>query len=187
MNLPNVSREELIALYYGEKLNYRDMGLRLGYSAAAVCKRMKEEHLIARKVHDYPPTEKAKAAWVKNGKRLGKVRTTEERRASGHKNKGFRWKDYEFGGHEKIRTDGYVTVFVPDHPYATKDGYVAKHRLIMEREIGRYLTDDEVVHHINHKRDDNRLENLQLMTKSEHMSMHMKERHQKRREKNESQ
>lgn len=41
------------------------------------------------------------------------------------------------------------------------------------------IGEDECVHHINHKRDDNRLCNLRLMTKSEHMSMHMKERFKK--------
>ena len=49
----------------------------------------------------------------------------------------------------------------------------------MERNIGRYLSEDEVVHHINNTRDDNRIENLKLMTKHEHMSMHMIERHSK--------
>ena len=54
------------------------------------------------------------------------------------------------------------------------------HTVIMERHIGRYLSDDEVVHHINHDRLDNRIENLQLMKKKDHMSMHMKERHAQR-------
>ena len=57
------------------------------------------------------------------------------------------------------------------------------HTVLMERKLGRYLSDDEVVHHINHNREDNRIENLQLMEKKEHMSMHMKERHAKRRNK----
>lgn len=86
-------------------------------------------------------------------------------------------------GHKKLRNDGYIKVYFPDHPDATEDGYVMEHRLIMEEAIGRRLTKDEVVHHINHIRTDNRIENLKLMTFSEHMSLHMRERHAERRNK----
>jgi len=82
-------------------------------------------------------------------------------------------------GHTKSHNRGYVVVYVPKHPHAHKDGYVMLHTVIMERNIGRYLEDDEVVHHINHNRKDNRINNLQLMKKKEHMSMHMKERYRK--------
>ena len=82
---------------------------------------------------------------------------------------------------KKKRGDGYIKVYVPDHPNATKDGYVMKHILVMERKIGRYLNRGEVVHHINHVRDDNQIENLRLMTAHDHMSMHMKERHKEKR------
>lgn len=84
-------------------------------------------------------------------------------------------------GHTKAHNGGYVCVYCPDHPYAHKDGYVMLHTVLMERRIGRYLESDEVVHHINHDRSDNRIENLLLMKKKDHMSMHMKERHEKRR------
>lgn len=80
-------------------------------------------------------------------------------------------------GHKKRRCDGYICIYYPDYPKCTKDGYVMEHVYIMEQHLGRLLTDDEIVHHINKKRDDNRLENLMLMTKSEHMSMHSKERY----------
>lgn len=80
-------------------------------------------------------------------------------------------------GHKKKRCDGYIALYYPDYPRCTKGGYVMEHVYIMEQFLGRSLTDDEVVHHKNKKRDDNRLENLVLMTKKEHMSMHMKERH----------
>ena len=84
-------------------------------------------------------------------------------------------------GHTKMQSKGYVLAYCPNHPNAHKDGYVMLHTLIMERKIGRYLTQDEVVHHINHVKSDNRITNLELMNKSEHSSMHMKERHSQRR------
>lgn len=79
-------------------------------------------------------------------------------------------------GHKKKRSDGYICIYFPDHPKSTKDGYIMEHDLIMECLIGRHLGDNEVVHHKNKIRDDNRKENLQLMTKSEHASLHLKER-----------
>jgi hypothetical protein len=84
-------------------------------------------------------------------------------------------------GHTKVHNRGYILAYVPKHPHAHKDGYVMMHTVIMERHIGRYLNDNEVVHHINHDKTDNRIENLMLMDKKEHMSMHMKERQAKRR------
>ena len=56
-----------------------------------------------------------------------------------------------------------------------KDGnrvFKDEHRLIMEQYLGRKLTRKEVVHHINGDKSDNRIENLQLMTLSEHSKMH---------------
>lgn len=46
------------------------------------------------------------------------------------------------------------------------------HRVIMEEYLGRPLTKAEVVHHKNRKRDDNRLENLQILSYKEHASVH---------------
>lgn len=57
-----------------------------------------------------------------------------------------------------------------------------EHHLVMEKHIGRSIKPGEVVHHINKNREDNRIENLQLMTFSDHMSLHMKERWAKKRE-----
>lgn len=107
---------------------------------------------------------------------LGQKRTPEQK-ARMSAAKKYKWKKpTEFGGHKKKRADGYIKVYCPTHPMATKDGYVMEHILVMEKHIGRTITRDEVVHHKNHIRDDNRIENLQLMTFKEHSSLHMKER-----------
>ena len=65
------------------------------------------------------------------------------------------------GGRNKINT-GYWKVLAKDHPAADKNGYVLEHRIVLEKQMGRYLHDRERVHHKNGVRDDNRLENLEL-------------------------
>jgi len=72
----------------------------------------------------------------------------------------------------RLIKDGYVLLYCPDHPFAKSKGYVFEHRLVMERVIGRYLKDDEVVHHKNGIKDDNHKRNLELMTDSEHRILH---------------
>jgi len=74
-------------------------------------------------------------------------------------------------------------------PYKRKDGYwyykdtteggksttVYAHRLIMEKHLGRLMGTDEVVHHINENKSDNRLENLELLTRANHSLHHLPE------------
>lgn len=81
------------------------------------------------------------------------------------------------GGIRKSR--GYVEVFIrKDHPMScmrSKAGYIREHRLVMAEFLGRPLTSDEVVHHKNKIKDDNRIENLEILTKEKHTELHNKE------------
>lgn len=67
----------------------------------------------------------------------------------------------------QVNSDGYLSVYKPEHPNATLGGYILEHRLIMAEHLGRPLTRDELVHHINGNRSDNRIENLELWSKGQ--------------------
>ena len=71
-----------------------------------------------------------------------------------------RWK-----GGKSISRKGYVVLNLHNMKKL-------EHRAVMEEHLGRPLTNDEIVHHINGDKTDNRIENLQLMTNSEHTIMH---------------
>jgi hypothetical protein len=73
------------------------------------------------------------------------------------------------GGKKKTH-GGYVEVLAPfGYPHPTKHRYVMEHRLVMERHLGRYLEAWEFVHHRNGVKNDNRVENLVLVTKKTHL------------------
>ena len=78
-----------------------------------------------------------------------------------------------WAGGRIVEADGYVMIHKPDHPFANNKGYVFEHRLVMEQKIGRVLQPQEVVHHVNEIRDDNRPDNLELYSDhKQHMIDH---------------
>lgn len=97
----------------------------------------------------------------------------------------------EWSGGRIVTRHGYIKLYCPEHPkcvrvnenrakkfpdrYWPKDKYVWEHRLVMEKHLGRYLKPNEVIHHINGIRDDNRLENLIVFqSNAEHLAHDLK-------------
>ena len=77
--------------------------------------------------------------------------------------------------------DGYIVMKRYDHPYKNKSNNVQRGRLVVEKDIGRYLKprinnkpgSGELVHHINMCKQDDSLENLLLCSDaSHHLKIH---------------
>lgn len=67
---------------------------------------------------------------------------------------------------------GYWTVYAPDHPRAMKNRRVWEHIIVMEKYLGREITKDEHIHHIDFNRKNNSPDNLYVCSAKEHAAIH---------------
>ena len=74
-------------------------------------------------------------------------------------------------GGRTIDPRGYVLIKMPEHPAADIRGYVYEHRLVMERELGRYLTPGERVRHSDLDPGNNDPSNLVLVSPLDRKAM----------------
>lgn len=88
---------------------------------------------------------------------------------------------------EMITNLGYKQIRVLSHPFRNKKGYVFEHRLIAERYLlneynsieidgKKYLKPEFEVHHIDEDKLNNNPNNLLVLTKSEHITLHNKKK-----------
>lgn len=197
-------RSELTRLYLEEKKSCKKIAEHFGVTAMIIHKYLKKfgiqtrtpaeanklvdktgknNHMYGKHLSDETKRKKSEAmkAMIANrGQHWSKGRkiSEEERKMRSISMSGAgnpRW----LGG-TRAKTDGYIEIYQPNHPYKNKGrNTVYEHRLVMEEHLGRYLLPHEIVHHINENKYDNRLENLLLLSNAEHMKLHsaLKERH----------
>lgn len=170
-----VPDKEELEHYYSLGYSMKEIGNILNMATGKIHKYFHIYNIQTRKSGSDNVFAKIKISIANTGKSHSYVPTEETKKkiSEAKKIKGI--------GHKKKRKDGYISIYFPDHPKSNKEGYIMEHDLIMECFIGRWLNDNEVVHHKNHIRNDNRIENLQLMTKQEHARLHMIERHEKKK------
>lgn len=93
-------------------------------------------------------------------------RSVRSQNATGESNSQWR-------GGRRITSEGYVEIYIPEHPNASVRGTVYEHRLVMEEQIGRYLASEESVHHIDECKENNHPSNLMLFaSEADHQRHH---------------
>lgn len=121
-----------------------------------------------RKRHDLPPR-----GWANGSPMSGKRHNLAslEKISKSRIGKNIGKNNHNWNGGRITNTHGYILINVKDRPNTYRN-YILEHRYIMEEHIGRFLDKNETVHHINGNKTDNRIENLELLTRSSHASLH---------------
>lgn len=89
----------------------------------------------------------------------------------GHNPQGKGILSHSWRGGSHIDSNGYRAIHKPEHP-RNISGYVLEHRLVWEEHNNAYLLSFAHVHHINGDTLDNRIENLQVLSRAEHSHIH---------------
>lgn len=151
-----ISRATFIDLYVNKKKSGLEIARFFGIGRTTVSRYIKRYGLEPRTIGEVRKNKH----WGPAGEHLEKIKAINRTRV-GDKHPNYK------GGH--INEWGYRIIHVPQR------GYVKEHRLVMEQHLGRKLNRNEDVHHINHDKLDNRIENLQLLSKKEHANLHWDE------------
>jgi hypothetical protein len=184
MKISDITKIILEKYYCDNELTLIEVGQIFNCSGSTIRNYLIKFGIKPREAAHIKMTEKAKIKISEANK--GRKHSEEHCWKTGKANRGKRgdkttnWK----GG--KIKDKGYTLpkniinltkaiIKIYSHPRSNKQGYVNEAILVMEEIIGRYLTKNEVVHHINRIRGDNRKNNLKLFSNhGKHIEYHNK-------------
>lgn len=151
MALPK--KEDLIELYHNQNYTIHMIAEQYGVGHGI-------PHYWFRK-YEIPRRTRKEAAILRDKLKRRNYDFLFERSPAEHPN----WK-----GGRRISCAGYVELRMPEHPRARKNGYIFEHLIVAEQHYGE-ITRDYVIHHINGNKQDNRIENLMVLTQKEHVEI----------------
>lgn len=161
-----IDKDFLHKKYILEELSLAQISKLLGWSIATIHRNLKFHKIKVRSI------SQARKIWSKNNpnsfKRKKHTEEAKKKMRGRTGEKSHMWK----GGRVSI-PQGYVYIYEPRHPNCNKGGYVFEHRLVMEKQLSRYLKEHEKVHHINGRKDDNRPGNLALTNIKKHKTSYL--------------
>lgn len=156
----DIDIEQLKRLYLVEKKSLPDIARIVNTSISTVRRRLLSEGVELRTRTEGVRNNPGQGSWNKGRTFKISERTRNLMRQAKLKRSAL------FAKGTRVKPSGYIE-------YTKGANYGrCEHRVIMEQHLGRKLLSNEVVHHINGDRKDNRLENLQVMTRAEHSKLH---------------
>lgn len=164
-----IDKDVLIQFYEKERLSMRAIAKKLGRSDATVLFYMREYGIKSRPQHQLKGRPKSKIAIERHRKSLMGYKHTAE--SSAKKSKATKGKVHPWASKRRLNRS-YIQLYEPNNPMSDSGGYVYEHRKVMGESIGRPLLKTELIHHRNGIKTDNRLENLQIVTRFEHAQLH---------------
>jgi len=144
------TEEELYDCYVNQEMSQSECGVRFGVSQKVIWLAMKKMGIPSRVAAKRDQRGPKNSSW-KGGRVLVAAST----------------------GDTRFSDAGYWYIRKPDHPNATKSGYVAEHVFVVTEQAGRALEKGECVHHKDMNKQNNVPDNLVICDRRQHREYHL--------------